>query len=192
MLVNKRIEMIMPVFIVFCLFLLTAVYAVCAAAAYRRRLACYKERRSVLVSLCVKRANLMPALMNAARKRSPVPSGIYTRFTEARDRFSAAKTDEEFREANNRLDAVFNDFTAHYEGWASPEYIKAREELEAVNEKMAFERTFFDAARAKLSAAKKGPLMPGIIICTAMDNAFSSIWRGIKKWGSKWTTTTKD
>jgi hypothetical protein len=172
--------------------LLGASYASFSAAAYRHRLARLKERRNALVALCVKRANMMPALMSAARKRSPVPEDIYNRFAQARDDFARAKTDAEFKEANQRLDTVFNDFLAHYEGFASAEYIKVCEDLDAVNEKIAFERTFFGEASANFTKVKGGPLKAGIIIWDALDDAFKSIGRSLKKWGSKWTTTTQD
>ena len=137
-----------------------------------------------IISLYVKRANLMPSLMNAARKYEPVPMPIHSAFVAARDHFSSSGGDEDAERANLELTEVFSRFFAYYAGCGTPQFLVLKGEYEAIIEKINFNLKFLEAAydsSAKINAGLPyGPAAAIIKLTKRLLDYLTAFLKGLK------------
>lgn len=139
----------MAFYISLAIFILLCVYL---AIAYVRMSACgknIKRRRAELTKLFIDRANLMPRLLNAARKVSPVPDELYGAYARAKRRFADAKGDAEIFSSNEELSAIFADVFKHYTFFNDAEINSLHAEYLGMLEKIGFTAEFYNNAVAE-------------------------------------------
>lgn len=151
----------MTIYVIFGIFLAIVCYITASGYIMRARESEFNMRRRELLDLYVKRANLMPIFLAAARHMSPIPGDLYNRFLNAREVFAKATPRTNLNDANAELNAVFDKFFAHYAACREPLYIKTREDYDALQEKINFTSSFYQLALTRYHQAQSSPLRHG-------------------------------
>lgn len=145
-----------------------------------------KKLRGELTRLFIDRANMMPPLLNAARKCSPIPESLYGDYLKARQNFAEAREDSGVFSANENLSLVFAELFKRYAVYDNAYVGALHTEYLKILEKIGFTAEFYNSAlEEQKSCYNNLPFRPAAVFFSIVNQALDKIYDSLKNINQK-------